>query len=252
MMDKKDDLMSILKEERVFPVFQPIVSLKSGEVYGYEALSRIKNPKKIKNADELFNVGLKCGKTWELEKLCRKKILRTYSSFTEEQRTGYLFLNVNPMVIEDPKFKSNFTRKQLNKCGIDADKIVIEVTERGTIKDIEQFADIIHHYKDEGYQIAIDDVGECYSGLNVICKTIPHFLKIDMSLVRDVDHDFMKYALVKGLVEIAKNTSIQLIAEGIETTEELQCMIDLGVDFGQGYLLGKPDMDLRSVDIEIA
>ena len=80
-MRKKDDLIDIIEKERIYPVFQPIVSLETGEIHGYEALSRIIDPKRIQNPEELINVGLLSGKIWDVEKLCRKKILKQYSEF---------------------------------------------------------------------------------------------------------------------------------------------------------------------------
>ena len=147
----------------------------------------------------------------------------------------------------DEAFRANFTRKQLEKYNICPEKIVIEVTERSSVNNMEEFVRVIRHYKEEGYQIAIDDLGACYSGLNIICNTHPHYLKIDMPLIRDIDQDGMKQALVKGLVEIAKNASIHLLAEGIETEAELKMLTEFGVDYGQGYFLGMPEKELKEV-----
>lgn len=249
-MNKREELKNIIEKNLIYPVFQPIVSLRTGEVHGYEALSRMVLPKKIKNTEELFSMALLYGKTWDLEKVCRKKILQEYSSFSEEQQTGKLFINVNPKVMMDESFKANFTRKQLEKYNICPEKIVIEVTERSSVNDMEAFVQVIRHYKDEGYQIAIDDLGACYSGLNIICSTHPHYLKIDMPLIRDIDSDGMKHALVRGLVEIARNASIHLLAEGIETEAELQALVELGVDYGQGYFLGMPEKSLNRASQE--
>lgn len=248
-MKRKDELEAIIDKKLIYPVFQPIVSLRTGEVHGYEALSRMIQPRKIKNTEELFAVALLHGRTWDLEKLCRKRILKKYADFSEEQQVGKLFINVNPCVMMDENFKASFTRRQLEKYHISPEKIVIEITEKSSV-NMEEFALVIHHYKKEGYQIAIDDVGACYSGLNIICNTHPHYLKIDMMLVQQIDRDHLKQALVKGLVEIAKNASIQLLAEGIETEAELQTLMDLGVDYGQGYFLGYPEKMLSKTNEE--
>ena len=224
--------------------------LKDGSIHGYEALSRIVDPKEIKNTEDLFYVGALCGKIWELERICRKKILRRYSEFSPDDQVGKLFINVNPLVITDESFKSHFTRKNLDRFGISPNRIVIEITERSMVTNTQEFLNAVAHYKSQGYQIAIDDVGACYSGLNVVCETYPHYLKIDMPLVRDIDSDQMKYALVKGLVEFAKNTSVRLLAEGIETEPELNTLLELGVDYGQGYLIGKPKPEAHPASIE--
>lgn len=246
-MNKREELKTIIEKSLVYPVFQPIVSLRTGEIHGYEALSRMSFPRKIKDTEELFSMARVCGKTWNLEKVCRKKILQAYSLFPEGQQKGKLFINVNPRVMMDETFRANFTRKQLEKYNICPEKVVIEVTERSSVENMEEFVRVIRHYKEEGYQIAIDDLGACYSGLNIICNTHPHYLKIDMPLIHDIDQDGMKQALVKGLVEIAKNASIDLLAEGIETEAELKMLMELGVDYGQGYFIGMPEKELKQV-----
>lgn len=238
--EKRKELDRIIENKRIFPVFQPIVDLRTKEIHGYEALSRIIEPEYIANPEELFTLAEKCGRSWELEKLCRKKIIGRYSEFSEEIKSRRLFINVNPMVMMDESFKANFTRKQLAKYGLDPEKIVIEITERNSVQNISEFIGAVKHYKREGYHIAIDDVGSCYSGLTIVCHTYPHYLKVDMMLVRDIDKDRMKYSLVKGLVEISRSADINILAEGIETEEELDTLMELGVMYGQGYLLGKP------------
>lgn len=150
----------------------------------------------------------------------------------------------------DESFKSHYTKKNLDRFSISPNRIVIEITERSMVTNTQVFLNAVAHYKSQGYQIAIDDVGACYSGLNVVCETHPHYLKIDMPLVRDIDSDQMKYALVKGLVEFAKNTSVRLLAKGIETDPELNMLLELGVDYGQGYLIGKPKPETHPASIE--
>lgn len=161
-----------------------------------------------------------------------------------------LFLNVNPMVIHDKQFHVGFTSRYLKKYNLEAENIIFEVTERSAVEDIRGFKDTIRHYKSQGYEIAIDDVGSCYSGLNLICDIVPHYLKLDIALIRDIHKDMIKYAMVKSMVEFAKLTNIQLIAEGIECEEELKCLLKLGVHNGQGYFLRKPNEDFKEVETE--
>ncbi len=247
-MKKKEELLEILREKYIYPVFQPIVSLRDGKILGYEALSRIDTKTSIKNIEEFFQLGVMYGKTWEIEKLCRKKILQAYAGFPEKSKKGKLFINVNPLVMQDEKFKQNYTKKQLQKRDINTNKIVIEVTERNTIDNLQEFKEIINHYKKQEYEIAIDDVGSCYSGLNVIANLSPHYLKIDMALIRGIDKDPMRQAIVRGLVEMSNHASFELVAEGIETEEELKILMMLGVSYGQGYFIGKPNRDLVPIN----
>ena len=239
--------MDILENQRIRPVFQPIVSLKDGKIIGYEALSRIVEPREITCSEELFHLAGIYGKVWELEQLCRGKILEKYHNLkrTEGQK---LFLNVNPIVIHDKEFCAGFTRGYLKQYGVNLKNIVFEVTERNAIDDVKGFKDTIRHYKSQGYQIAVDDAGSCYSGLNLICDIVPHYLKLDILLIKDIHKDAIKCAMVKAMVEFANLANIQLIAEGIECEEELKMLLKLGVHNGQGFFLRKPDEELKPVE----
>lgn len=244
----KEDFNNILKEQRIKPVFQPIVCLSDGHIIGYEALSRITEPQKIKNSEELFHLAGLYGKIWELEQLCRSRILEAYHDLAPQYTDRKLFLNVNPMVIHDKEFHAGFTIQYLKKYNLNPNHIVFEVTERNAIDDVHGFKDTIRHYKSQEYQIAIDDAGSCYSGLNLICDIVPHYLKLDIALIHNIDKDTTKYAMVKSLVEFSNLTNIQLVAEGIETEEELKTLLKLGVHHGQGYFLRKPNESFKEVE----
>lgn len=242
----KEDLLEIIEKEKVYPVFQPIVSLQTGEIKGYEALSRIEQGSVIRDPEELFRLSGVFGKTWEMEKICRRKILKQICN--NDGNIGKLFLNVNPMVMHDKEFRDGVTRELLEKYNILPKQVVFEVTERSAAEDMREFQGTIRHYKRQGYEIAIDDVGSCYSGLNLICDIKPKYLKLDMKMIRNVDKDVMKYAMVRSMVEFSKLSSVKLIAEGIETEGELNVLIELGVHYGQGYFLKKPSTEIGTVE----
>jgi len=244
----KEEFNDILEKQRIKPVFQPIVSLINGEIIGYEALSRVVDPKEIVNSEELFHLAGIYGKVWELEQLCRSRILEKYYSFGSKDDKKKLFINVNPMVIHDKEFRAGFTSEYLKQFNLGMKDIVFEVTERTAVDDIRGFKNTIRHYKSQGYQIAVDDAGACYSGLNLICDIVPHYLKLDMSLIRDIHKETIKYAMVKAMVEFANLANIQLIAEGIECEEELKTLLKLGVHNGQGYFIRKPADELLPIE----
>lgn len=229
--------LKILTEEKIHPVYQPIVSLKDGSVFAYEALSRIDLPDCSFNTEEMFQIAENTMHIWDLEALCRKKALK---GATEKPDNCKLFINVNPSIALDNKFKSGMTRKFLHKYGLFPDDIVFEITERTSIRDEETFQKAIQHYTQQNYQIAIDDFGTEYAGLNRIVILNPHYIKIDMNIIRNLHSDSIKHSLVKSLVIFCQDANIKLIAEGIETPEELSALIELGVDYGQGYYLKRP------------
>lgn len=243
----KDALEYIVRNRQIKVVFQPIISLRDGSVLGYEALSRITTESIIENTDMMFNVAVEFNRLWELELLCRTKALESAHKFLLPASNTKLFINVNPHTMHDETFKKGFTKVLLEQYGITPDSIVFEITERNVIADMNGFKDTIEHYKGQDYRIAIDDAGAGYSGLNLISDVNPTFIKLDMNLIRNINEDSLKFALVKGMVEFSKVSNVQLIAEGIETLEEMDTLVKVGVQYGQGYLIQKPDTEIIEI-----
>lgn len=239
--------MKILNEKRISPVYQPIVSLEDGEIFGYEGLSRINMLECEFNTEEMFIIAEKLNKVWELEELCRIKTLKNAMDKPDWKK---LFINVDPKVIRDEKFINGTTVKYLKMYGLTPKDIVFEITERSSIGDAEAFEKTVQHYKNQDYQIAIDDFGSGYAGLRRVCALSTNYLKIDMAIVRNIDKDDTKRTLVESFVLFCENANIGLIAEGIETEQELQTLIELGVSYGQGYFLGMPNEKIIDISYE--
>ncbi|MEA4895353.1 MAG: GGDEF domain-containing protein [Oscillospiraceae bacterium] len=238
----------MLNNRLIETVFQPIVSLRDGAVYGYEALSRGPENSEMHYPTVLFDCAEKYGKTWELELLCRMTAIETIHRLRAQFR---LFLNVNPNVIHDEKFKEGFTKEYLTQNGVNPENVVFEITEKGVVSNMEGFIGTIDHYKNQNYKIAVDDAGAGYSGLNMISDIHPHFIKLDMNLIRGIDRDTTKQSLIKSFTEFASLTNTFLIAEGIESQEELLKLIEIGVHYGQGFFLQKPASDIVPIDTEV-
>ncbi|UWG98603.1 EAL domain-containing protein [Dehalobacter sp. DCM] len=232
-----DSFMQVLEKKEISTLFQPIVSLKDGHILGFEALSRGPKNSMLESPAVLFDVARLYGKLWELEFLCRIKALENAANINQEY---LIFINVDPNIINDENFTRGFTKEFLKGFNIDPENVVFELTEKNTVPDIHGFKKLIDNYKDQGYKIAIDDTGAGYSGLKLITDINPNYIKLDMALIRDLDKDGVKYALIKTLYEFCQVTNIKVIAEGIETENELNALIDIGVDYGQGYFIQKP------------
>ena len=241
--EQQENLEKIIVNRWIRPVFQPIISLRDGSVLGFEALSRVSQPGLFDNVEEMFQSAEELGCIWMLEQVCRRAILHEVHEQMEalDQYHAKIFINVSPKVLHDEKFREGFTREYTKRYGIDTERIVFEVTERERVEDEQSFRQAIDHYKIQHYQIAIDDVGSGYAGLNRICSLTPGYIKLDNALVRDVYKNPIKYAMIKGMVEFSHNSGILLIAEGIETQKEMEMLTDLGVQYGQGYYLAKPE-----------
>lgn len=248
---RKEALDYIIDNKQIKTVFQPIISLRDGSILGHEALSRITCESEIKNADMLFSVAGECKRLWELELLCRTMALEAAYKFMVPPYSKKLFINVNPNTMHDENFRKGFTREFLMQYEIAPHNVIFEITERNVITDMEGFMATIDHYKGQDYRIAIDDAGAGYSGLNLISDVNPNYIKLDMKLIRDINTDSLKFALVKGMVELSKASNISLIAEGIETYEELDTLVNLGVQYGQGYLIQMPSAEVKEIGQEV-
>lgn len=240
-------LMEVLSGQYIRAVYQPIVSLKNGKVLGYEALSRLALPACTMNIRELFEAAGKAGKLWELEKLCRTRALQ--SIYGKPSGTK-IFLNVDPNVICDPAFTDGFTRAKLSELGLNLDDIIFEITERSSAGIAPSFAEVVGHYQQEHFKVAIDNFGAGYSGLTMTGSLSPEYFKIDMSIIRGIDRSSRKRSVLLGIMRFCQEEGIGVIATGIETREELAAIMQMGVEYGQGYLLGHPEKEFRDPDPE--
>ena len=241
-------LEAILMGEHITTYYQPLVNLRTGEVLGYEALSRGPEQTPYYSPMALIELAKRLDKTWELEMLFRKKALERLHEIHQDR---LLFINVDPDVIKTNAFKSGLTKEYLNSVGGEEKSIVFEITERTAIEDYDAFIKVLENYRMQGYQIAIDDVGAGYSGMKTINELRPNYIKIDMDLIRNIDKDAFKQALIKAFVDTSMITNIKIIAEGIETKEELKTLIILGVHAGQGYYLQKPFAVFQDIDPDV-
>lgn len=225
---KENIFSNIISNSEITTVFQPIVSLKDGKILAHEALSRVSSEIEKIKIEDLFRIAHYEDKLWELEKLCRISALQNAKKNLSD---GILFLNVDTATIHDPKFRSGFTAEKLLQYNIQPKNVVIELTEQSAVQDLESFISVVKHYQSQGFEIAIDDFGSGYSGLARVCALSPKYLKLDMSLIRNIHKDPVKRSAVSSTVEFCRKSGILVIAEGIENEYELESVIQLGVDF---------------------
>lgn len=233
----RDEIEDILNSESVRTVYQGIYSLRDAHTLGFEALSRGPAGSRMEDPSVLFRHAGAHNLLFSLERLCRRRAIEGASDLLKGRR---LFLNVDPKVMNDPEFRSGVTRSLLLEYGLTEEDVVIELTERSAISDYDECRNVLSHYRDQGYTIAIDDAGSGYSSLQAIAELQPTYVKIDRSLVAGIDSSPARQAMVKALVQLASDLHYYTIAEGVEETEELRFLAKSGVDYVQGYLLGRP------------
>lgn len=160
--------------------------------------------------------------------------------FKKSWLRGKLFINFNPSSIYDPSYCLRATASAINALGIRPEDVVFEITETTTATDESVMRGIFNFYRNAGFGVALDDIGSGWSGLNMLHKYRPDYVKIDMDLVRDLHRDPYKQTIVKHLIQLAHDNGAKVIAEGIERKEELAILQSYRADFYQGFLLAKP------------
>lgn len=226
----------ILDNRKIAVVYQPIFSLTTGDIIGWEALTRGPAGTPFATPLALFSFVAEVGELFALERICREEALRQGASLPAGRK---LFLNVNPKAFDDPAFVKGYTAELLRRLGLAPCDVVFEITEHEAI-DYRKFRRILHHYRSQGYCIAVDDFGAGHANLQAVLEVAPDFLKVDRTLVAGVDAHRPKQVALEAIVAIAQKTGSRVIAEGIERKEELETVVRLGVDGGQGFFWAAP------------
>jgi len=159
-----------------------------------------------------------------------------------------LFINVVPASMYDPDFRGASLIRLLEGLGLSPERIVLEVSEQYAIKNYTLFVEALQNFTQMGFSIAVDDIGAGYSGLEKIAHLNPRYLKFDIQLVRGIHESHVKREMTRALKAFAEKMDSRIIAEGIEVEAEKQTLVDLGIDYGQGYLLARPAL-LETFDL---
>ncbi|MHA7964813.1 EAL domain-containing protein [Paenibacillus sp. CAU 1782] len=228
----------MLSEKTLFPHYQPIVNLaEGGGVFGFEALTRFPVNDSFQGPYELFRFAGEIGDAYRLDRVARDLAISGCASLGPGQK---LFINVMAQIMEDPDFSPGRTIGLLERHHISPNQVVFEINERTSIQDYPAIKKVLEHYRSQGYQIAIDDMGAGYSSLQSVVELRPDYLKIDRSIIQNIHNDEVKAHILHTLQETGGKIGASLIAEGIELEEELAELKGMGIPYAQGYLMGKP------------
>jgi EAL domain-containing protein (putative c-di-GMP-specific phosphodiesterase class I)/GGDEF domain-containing protein len=228
----------LFEQRRLHAVFQPILDMRSQRFLGYEGLIRGPADTPLHAPQVLLGLAQESGFTVEFERLCRETILRHFAMLG---LPGRLFLNVSVGCLADPRFINGETSRLLHELRLHPSQIVIEITENQEVSDFSALHTVLACYREQGYQIAIDDLSEGFSNLRMWSEVRPEFVKIDQHFIRGIADDPLKFRLVQAMRDIAESSHAELIAEGIETESEFVTLRDLGIAYGQGFLIARPD-----------
>lgn len=230
-------LIKILRSGDVFPVFQPILDVRRIAYMGFETLIRGPENSSLHRPAELFAAADAAGLMEDLEHLCREKSLRAFAAL---RLPGNLFLNVTPSRLLDPRLGGEWMENLLDEINLSPSRIVLELTENQKISDIPHLPAVLRNYRNKGYRIAIDDLGEGFSNLKMWSEVRPEFVKIDRSFIHGIADDDIKHHFVRAMIDLAEICHAPIIGEGVERLEDLKRLREMGVAYAQGYFIDTP------------
>lgn len=214
--------------------FQPIVDLKTKNVFAYEALVRGINGE---GAGTVLS-SVTDANRYAFDQRCRTKAIELAAALRRDPATS-LSINFMPNAVYEPRACIRLTLATASRVGFPLDRIIFEFTESEKV-DTAHLLNILRSYKDMGFKTAIDDFGAGYSGLNLLSQFQPDIVKLDMDLIRGIDSNPAKQTVVRHTLAMLTDFGIAVVCEGVETPGEMAVLQDMGVSLIQGYLLGRP------------
>jgi len=242
LSEKTFIVSNAIEEKKITPYFQPIINVKTGEIECCEVFSRMETDKGILNAREFIEVAERLGAISKLDLILMEKV---FEKVKNEGYKGRLFINLSTKSLVLSEFIPNIL-KLAKQYDIDNSKIVFEITERDTVKNISLLEKFVDNLKFEGFGFSIDDFGSGISSFHYVKRFPIDFVKIDGDFIRSMVRSEKDMAIVKTMLVLAKEFNIKTVAEYVENKDILDAIKALGIDYGQGYYIGNPSPDLAA------
>jgi EAL domain-containing protein (putative c-di-GMP-specific phosphodiesterase class I) len=249
---KEKEMVFILKDalenKKIVPYFQPIYDLRSGKIFACELLARLVVDGEVLPAGKFIPTAEKLGLIAELDYINIEKALALAK---EKAYKGYLFINLSPKVLIVRQFLDRVLML-VRDADFPPENIVFELTEREAVKNISLLQDFLKLLQLSGFKFCIDDFGSGFSSFQYIKHFLVNFVKLEGEFVVGLSQrSLVDAAIVESVLSLCQRLNIKVIAEYVENEEILIILRNLGVPFGQGYLLGKPSTDLNFPDLDI-
>ena len=230
-------IIQIISERNIRLLAQPIFEVATSRIKAYEVLTRGPAGTDLESPLVLFSVARQMGKLYELEKIVLEK---AFKQISENESSQNVFINFTPVTLGNPLFVEDVQEMLQKYNGVSPKQVVFEVTEQDPIVQQADFNKNIYLLRELGFRLAVDDTGIGYSTLNSILEISPEIIKIDRSVIQDIDSNKIKESMLKGLLLIAKESGSFVVAEGIESKGEAMVLSKHNVDFAQGFFYAKP------------
>jgi EAL domain-containing protein (putative c-di-GMP-specific phosphodiesterase class I) len=235
---EKQELLSefraLMTGRKLRAVFQPVMDIRRKSVLGYEALIRGPLGSELGTPDMLFAAAREGGLELELENLCLETI---FAHLPQAVKAAKLFVNASSRFLAHSVFLDDRNLANIKRAHA---QVVMEISEKEGIWDYPTFCEVLARLRSSGLQIAIDDAGSGYSGLESILQMRPEYIKVANSIVHSLHLETIKREIITALASLGRQIESNIVAEGIEHPDELRSLLELGVNYGQGYLLGRP------------
>ena len=237
LINNKEDLSRLIDEELIYYVFHPIVDGHTGEIYAYEMLMRSKLAS-LKSPYQILAIAASESRLYEIERMTWFKVLETVEKYDKELGDAKIFINSLPNYLLSEEDLEKLIAQYEKYFG----RVVVELLENEQL-DSEFMLKKRKQIERCKAKIAIDDFGSGYNNEAILLEVPTDFIKVDMEIVREIHKDLDRQDIIKNLISYASKRGIKVIAEGIETKEELKKLIELGVDYVQGYYMSKAEMN---------
>lgn len=215
--------------------FQPIVDVAAARIWGYEALVRgVAGEGAYQVLSQVTDQN-----RYAFDQACRVKAIELAGVGIADGNTK-LSINFMPNAVYEPKACIRATLEAAGRMQFDPKRLMFEFTENERMDDIAHVSHIVTEYRRMGFTTALDDFGAGYAGLSLLAKFQTDLIKLDMELLRGIENSRVKQAIVRGLVGIAAELDIVLLAEGVETSDELSVLKGAGIKLFQGYYFARP------------
>lgn len=240
---------TVLAARALRPVYQPIFSMMTGEPIGFEGLIRPTDGAPFSDASSLFAAAEAADRTVELDLACLEIVAAGVHLPDAET---YVSVNLSPRTLESNLFHPGELKAIFHRHGIPLERVVLELTERERVEDLEQLKKNVEACRRAGMRLAADDVGAGNAGLRLLSEINFDIVKIDLSLVQGGTMHDPSHGVLRAIQELAKQWRVSIVAEGVETAAQLTVVRTLGISAAQGYLLGRPAGATTAEPIDLA
>mgnify|MGYP003298968430 FL=1 len=245
---KKRLLSSVLEDIEICPYFQPIICLKTGKIFAYEALIRgwVVDTKEPISPSELFALSDSLQLTQDFDQLCQQLALENFKEF-DNNNDALLFMNIHTNCIYKESVDDGVLPDLTERMGFHPSVIGLEFIE-SKANSSHELIYFVRQQRESGFLIVVDDFGSEHSNIERLILIHPDIIKIDRNIIHGIDKDAYRQSILKSIVSLSEMTGSVCLAEGVETDAELLTCALLGVNLLQGFAIGRPDADLKKIE----